>query len=574
MQIKRELRRPLTAILVLGLLVTVAAARHPDAVGRRGMVVSGSPIASRYGLNILRRGGNAVDAAVAVGFALAVTTPRAGNLGGGGFMVIRFSDGTATTIDFREKAPAAASRNMYLDDQGAVIDGLSTYGALASGVPGTVRGFGLAHEKYGSLPWDMLLAESANLAETGFAVSYQLHRDLVRRERFLTQFKATRELFYPRGRPLNLNALFRQPDLAATLRRIALQGPDEFYTGETARLLATHMGRREGFITLRDLADYQAVERPPIVFDYRDTRVFTMGPPSSGGVVLAQILNQFELVEPSQLEYHSAEHIHALVEAERRAYADRAYFMGDPDFVDMPIRELISDAYAAQRWQDVSLRWATPSEDIEHGSAVMIRESRETTHYSVVDRWGNAVSVTISLNGLYGSGEVVAGAGFLLNNEMDDFAIQLDRPNMFGLTGSSANAIEPGKRMLSSMTPTIVTRNDSLLLVIGSPGGPTIITTVAQIIINVVDFGMGIKEAVEAPRFHHQWMPNEIVMEPRAFGPETRQRLVRMGHKVRIHSDPSHYDTIGSAHCIYVDAGTGWYFGAADSRRESGAAGY
>ena len=574
MQIKGRMRRLLTAMLILGLLVTIAAAGHPDAVGRRGMVVSGNPIASRFGLNILRRGGNAIDAAVAVGFALAVTTPRAGNLGGGGFMVIRFSDGTATTIDFREKAPAAASRDMYLDDQGKVIAGLSTRGALASGVPGTVRGFGLAHEKYGSLPWDMLLTESTDLAETGFAVTYQLHRDLVQGERFLTQFEATRELFYPRGRPPNLNALFRQPDLAATLRRIALQGPDEFYTGATARLLASHMGRREGLITLRDLADYQAVERPPVVFDYRDTRVITMGPPSSGGVVLAQILNQFELVDPTEVEYHSAEHIHALVEAERRAYADRAYFLGDPDFVDMPITELISDAYAVQRWQDVSLRWATPSEDIEHGSAAMIRESRETTHYSVVDRWGNAVSVTTTLNGLYGSGEVVPGAGFLLNNEMDDFALKPGHPNRYGLTGSEVNAIASGKRMVSSMTPTIVTRNDTLLLVLGSPGGSMIITTVAQIIVNVVDYRFGIKEAVEAPRFHHQWMPNVIVAEPLAISPETRQRLVRMGHKVRIHSDPNHNNTIGSAHCIYVDAETGWYFGAADSRRESGASGY
>ncbi len=569
MQIKLRMPRPPTALLILALLVTVVAAGHPDAVGRRGMVVSGNPIASRFGLNILRRGGNAVDAAVAVGFALAVTTPRSGNLGGGGFMVIRFSDGTATTIDFREKAPAAASRDMYLDEQGEVIAGLSTRGTLASGVPGTVRGFGLAHGKYGSLPWDMLLTEAADLAETGFAVTYQLHRDLVLRERFLTRFEATRELFYPRGRPPNLNALFLQPDLAATLRRIALQGPDEFYTGETARLLAGHMERRGGLLTLRDLAAYQAVERPPIVFEYRDTQVITMGPPSSGGVILAQILNQFELLDPAQIEYHSAEHIHALVEAERRSYADRAYFLGDPDFVDMPLSELISDAYAAQRWQDVSPRWATPSKDIEHGSVAMIRESRETTHYSVVDRWGNGVSVTTSLNGLYGSGEVVAEAGFLLNNEMDDFAIKLDRPDMYGLTGSSANAIEPGKRMLSSMTPTIVTRNDTLLLVLGSPGGSTIITTVAQIIVNVVDYGLGIKDAVEAPRFHHQWMPDVILAEPRAISPETRQRLVRMGHKVR-----SDIDNMGAAHSIYIDPLTGWYFGAADSRRESGAAAY
>ena len=564
-----QIRRILTLCLIVGLFVPEVWARHPDAVGRRGMVVSGNLIASRVGLNILRRGGNAIDAAVATGFALVVTLPSYGNIGGGGFMVIRFGDGRTTTIDFREKAPAAASRDMYLDEEGNVIKDLSTTGILASGVPGSVRGLGLAHDEYGRLSWEDVVTPAAELAENGIAVGYQLHRDLVDREEHLTRFGETRRIFYPNGRPLRLNALFTQPELAATLRRIATQGPDEFYTGETARLLAAHIRRQGGLITRQDLADYQAVERPPVEFDYRGTHIISMGPPSSGGIVLAQILNQLELVDLSRLEFHSAEHIHAMVEAERRAYADRARYLGDADFVNVPVGKLISKAYAARRWRDVSPNWATASEDVSHGDVKLLLESEETTHYSIVDRWGNAVAVTTTINSGYGSGEVVKGAGFFLNNEMDDFSIKPGYPNMYGLVGSHANAIEPGKRMLSSMTPTIVTRNDTILMVLGSPGGGKIITTVAQIISNVVDFGLGLKAAVEAPRIHHQWKPDEILAEPRGISLETRKKLVRMGHKVRYRES-----TIGAAHCIYVDPETGWYFGAADSRRESGAAGY
>ena len=564
-----QIRRILTLCLVVGLLIPVVQARHPDAVGRRGMVVSGSLVASRMGRDILRRGGNAVDAAVATGFALAVTLPSAGNIGGGGFMVVRFRDGRTTTIDYREKAPAAAGRDMYLDEQGNVIEDLSTTGILACGVPGSVRGLGLAHAKYGRLSWEDVVTPAAELAENGIAVGYQLHRDLVDREERLTRFDETRRIFYPNGQPLRLNALFKQLELAATLRRIAVQGAAEFYTGETARLLVAHMRRRGGLITRQDLADYKAVERPPVEFDYRGTHIVSMGPPSSGGIVLAQILNQLELVDIAQLEFHSAEHIHAMVEAGRRAYADRARYLGDADFVNVPVDKLISKAYAARRWRDVSPNWATASEDVSHGDVKLLLESEETTHYSVVDRLGNAVAVTTTINGGYGSGEVVKGTGFFLNNEMDDFSIKPGYPNMYGLVGSHANAIEPGKRMLSSMTPTIVTRNDTLLLVLGSPGGGKIITTVAQVISNVVDFGLGMKEAVEAPRIHHQWKPDEIEAEPRGISPETRKRLVRMGHKVRYRDS-----MIGAAHCIYVDPETGWYFGAADSRQEAGAAGY
>lgn len=565
-----QIRRILTLCLILGLAVPEIQSNQPDAVGRRGMVVSGSITASRVGLNVLRQGGNAIDAAVATGFALAVTLPGAGNIGGGGFMVIRLDDGTTTSIDFRERAPAAAGQDMYLDENGNVINNLSTTGVLASGVPGTVRGLGLAHARYGRFSWESVVAPAVDLAEAGIAVPYQLHQDLIIHSERLSQFDETKRIFYPNdGEPLRLNALFQQPELAATLQRIALLGPDEFYTGETARLLVAHMQNHGGLITSRDLADYQAIERPPIEFDYRNTHIISMGPPSAGGIILAQILNQLELVDLSQFEFHSAEHIHVMVEAERRAYADRARYLGDLDFVTIPVGQLISKAYADRRWQDVSLNWATPSEDVSHGDIKLLLESEETTHYSVVDRWGNAVAVTTTINASYGSGEMVEEAGFFLNNEMDDFSIKPGYPNIYGLIGSQANAIEPGKRMLSSMTPTIVIRNDSLVMIIGTPGGSTITTTVAQIISDVVDFDLDMKSAVEAPRIHHQWMPDEIVSEPLGISPETRKVLTRMGHKVRYRDD-----LIGAANCIFVDPGTGWYHAAADTRREAGAAGY
>ncbi len=565
-----QIRRILTLCLIIGLAVAAIQPHQPDAVGRRGMVVSGSMAASRVGLNVLRVGGNAIDAAVATGFALAVTLPGAGNIGGGGFMVIRLEDGTTTTIDFRERAPAAAGQDMYLDENGNVINDLSTTGVLASGVPGTVRGLGLAHSRYGRLSWESLVAPAVELAEAGIAVPYQLHRDLIIHSERLSQFDETKRIFYPNnGEPLRLNALFQQPELAATLQRIASLGPDEFYTGETARLLVAHMQNHGGLITSRDLADYQAIERPPIEFDYRNTHIISMGPPSAGGIILAQILNQLEMVDLSQLEFHSAEHIHVMVEAARRAYADRARYLGDADFVTVPVGQLISKAYADRRWQDVSLNWATPSENVSHGDIKLLLEPEETTHFSIVDRWGNAVAVTTTINASYGSGEVVEGAGFFLNNEMDDFSIKPGYPNIYGLIGSQANAIEPGKRMLSSMTPTIVTRNDSLVMIIGTPGGSTITTTVSQIISNVVDFNLDIKSAVEAPRIHHQWIPDEIVSEALGISLETKNVLTRMGHNVRYRDD-----LIGAANCIYVDPETGWYHGAADTRREAGAAGY
>ncbi len=563
-----RINRTLIKLFVFAFMIQGVQAKHPDAVGRRGMVVSANLAASRAGNDILRRGGNAIDAAIATGFALAVTTPRAGNIGGGGFMVIRLANGTTTTIDFREKAPLASGRDMYLDESGNVIDGLSRNGILAAGVPGSVAGYGLASEKYGRLSWANLLAPALKLASNGVAVRYELHDGLKQEQERLSEFEESRRIFYPNGEPLRLNQLFGQPDLAATLQRIADDGANEFYTGRTARLITRHMKERGGLITMDDLANYQAVERPALEFDYRDVHVISMGPPSSGGFVLAQILNSLEILDLKALGYHSADHIHAMVEAERRAYADRAYYLGDPDFVAAPVDELISDAYAQYRWSDVSPMWATNSDDLNHGRLNALYESDETTHFSVTDRWGNAVSVTTTINGSYGCGEVVQGAGFFLNNEMDDFSSKPGVPNMYGLVGSNANSIAPGKRMLSSMTPTIVTRNDSLLLLTGSPGGGTIMTTVMQVISNVVDFDMDIKAAVTAPRIHHQWKPNVIKAERYAISKETTQRLTRMGHIVKTHK------SMGAAQSIWVDPQTGWYHGAVDSRLEAGAVGY
>ncbi len=560
--------------LFLLLAVLPISGQVPTAVGRRGMVSASNEIAARFGLNILRRGGNAIDAAVATGFALAVIDPRAGNLGGGGFMVIRLADGTTTTIDFREKAPQAASRNMYLDPQGKAIVDLSRKGILASGVPGSVRGFGLAHERYGRLDWKLLLAEAVALAENGFAVSYQMHIDFTAKAEDIAIYEETRRIFYRGGKAPNLNALLRQPDLAATLRRIAELGPDDFYTGQTARLLVQHMQRHSGLITAQDLADYQALERPAIQFGYRDVEVISMGPPSSGGIVLAEILNQWEQVDIGALGYHSADHVHVMVEAERRAFADRARYLGDQDFVDIPAAQLISDDYAAQQWRSFNRTWATDSRALAPGLMALADEALETTHFSVIDRQGNAVAVTTTLNSHFGSGMVVAGAGFFLNNEMDDFVSKPGAPNMYGLIGSAANAIAPGKRMLSSMTPTIVTRNGQLLLVTGSRGGGRIITTVAQVISNVVDFGMTIGDAVHAPRIHHQWLPDRILVETRALQLETVRKLLRMGHRIDERTDTGAEVSIGTAHTIWVDPETGWYFGIADPRTDSGAMGY
>jgi len=555
----------ITIILFTGQVI----ARNPDAVGKNGMVVSSHELASQAGIDILRQGGNAIDAAIATGFALAVVHPAAGNIGGGGFMVIRLADGTVTTIDFREMAPSAAYRDMFLDDSMNVIEGKSWQTSWAAGVPGSVAGFGMAHDKYGSAKWKTLVKQAVELAKNGFPMDFQniLAINHPYYQEYLSNDVEAEKIF-SRQQPLELNALFYQKDLGKTLQRIADSGWQEFYTGKTADMIEKCMHRTEGLITKEDLQNYRAIERNPITFKYRSYEVHSMPPSSSGGVAIAGILNQLENINLDSLDYHSAQHIHFVVEAERRVYSDRAEFMGDMDFVPVPIERLISDEYAKIRWSDVDSLRSTSSSEITHGDIPFTYlESGETTHYSVVDKWGNAVSVTTTINGWFGNGIVVDGAGFLLNNEMDDFSAKPGIPNAYGLVGNTANAIEPGKRMLSSMSPSIVEAPEGeLFLVLGSPGGSTIITTTAQIIMNVVDFGMDIEDAVEAPRFHHQWLPDIIQFESIGFSPETIEALEDRGHSIK------YRDPIGEANCIQVKSGL--MYGSADSRRNSNAAGY
>ena len=559
-------------ILILSLMAIILAAPSPipDAVGRFGAVTSSHTLASEIGLQVLKDGGNAIDAAVAVGFALAVVHPAAGNIGGGGFMVIRLADGTVTAIDYREKAPAAASRDMFLDDSLNVIPGKSLETSWAAGVPGAVAGMGLAHEKYGKKKWKHLVEPARRLAQKGIPLNWQLLNQLNGYHEYLSRDEVTRKHFTSSSGSFELDEIWRQTDLARTLRRIAYRGPGEFYHGKTADLILKCMERTDGLISKEDLNNYTAVERTPLSFDYRGYQIHSMPPASSGGVALAGIMNQLENVELSNIPYHGADHLHYMIEAERRVYADRAHFLGDMDFVSIPLYELISQDYADKRWQSVDSTMATISADVSHGPIpFQYPEAEQTTHYSVVDRWGNAVSVTTTINGWFGCGIAVDGAGFLLNNEMDDFSSKPGIPNKFGLVGAEANAIEPHKRMLSSMTPTIVEDpNGELYLVVGSPGGSTIITTVAQVISNVIDYGMNIEEAVETPRFHHQWLPDYVGIEPRGFSLETLTLLSERGYQFY------YRNSIGEANCIQIDAKSGRIFASGDSRRGGAALAY
>ena len=556
-------------IVILLVFIAQLISRNPDAVGKNGMVVSSHGLASKVGIYVLKQGGNAIDAAIATGFALAVVHPGAGNIGGGGFMVIRLSDGRVTTIDFREVAPSSAYQDMFLDDSMNVIPGKSWNTSLAAGVPGSVAGFGMAHEKFGSIKWEKLVRPAAGLAKNGFSLDFQNMMAINHPyyQKFLSNDEETKKIF-SNNTPFTLYKKFYQKDLGNTLNRIANIGWKEFYTGKTADMIEKCMQRTGGLITKEDLNKYQPVERNPISFHYRGYAVHSMPPASSGGVAIAGILNQLENINLNSLKYHSAQHIHYVSEAERRVYADRAEFMGDIDFVPIPINELISDKYAQLRWKSIDSLSANSSTHITHGGIPFIyMESEETTHYSVVDKWGNAVSVTTTINGWFGNGIVVDGAGFLLNNEMNDFSAKPGVPNVYGLIGNKANAIEPGKRMLSSMSPTIVENPEGkLYMVIGSPGGSTIITTTSQIIMNVIDFSMDIEDAVEAPRFHHQWIPDIIQLESGSFSIETITALEGRGHSIK------YRDSIGEANCIQVD--DGYMFGAADSRRNSKAVGY
>lgn len=531
------------------------------------MVVSVSPIATDVGVDIVRRGGNAVDAAVAVGFALAVTHPSAGNIGGGGFMVLHLADENEEySLDYREKAPSAASDDMYLDEQGNPIEGLSTRGYLAAGVPGTVAGLHLAWQRFGSLPWKDLVDPAVRLAAEGFEVSYALSESLKRGCSRMAPFAESSRIFLRDGDFYREGETLRQPDLAATLALIRDHGPDGFYRGRTARLIAEDMKANGGLITLQDLDSYEAKFRDPVRGTYRGLEVVSMGPPSSGGTVLLEMLNMMENFPVPSTGPGSSSPIHLKAEIMRRAFADRAEYLGDSDFVDVPVKGLISKEYAARLAAGVRRDRATPSKTVFAGNPPGY-ESEETTHYSIVDRKGNGVAVTTTINWGYGSGATVKGAGFLLNNEMDDFSSGPGIPNGFGLIQGEANEIAPGKRPLSAMTPTLVKREGGLYLVLGSPGGPTIINTVFQVLLNVVDWGMDIQEAVDAPRIHHQWMPDTLYVEEDALVWEVENSLESMGHLIRTRGG------IGDAHCIMIDA-EGVLLGAPDPRSDSKAAGF
>jgi gamma-glutamyltranspeptidase/glutathione hydrolase len=531
-----------------------------------GMVVSASAIASRAGLDVLRAGGNAIDAAVATGLALAVTHPTAGNIGGGGFMVIRFPDGRVTAFDFRERAPAAAHARMFLDSTGEYSSTIHHDSHVAVGVPGTVAGFAKAHATYGRTEWSRLVEPAVQLARDGFEVSPNLARSLANALRSMQRYPASVQAYSKNGTPYEAGETLRLPDLARTLERIQRNGRDGFYRGETARLIAAEMRRGGGLITEADLDAYEAKERSPVRGTYRGYEIISMPPPSSGGVALIEMLNILEGFDLKSMGLMSAPFLHHVAESMRRAYRDRARFLADADFAEVPVQRLTSKAYADELRATIDPSRASPSAVAD---IVQDHESPETTHYSVVDQQGIAVSVTYTLEAGYGSKIVVPGGGFLLNNEMGDFNAAPGLTNENGLIGTDPNLARPGQRMLSSMTPTILARDGSLVAVIGSPGGRTIINTVLGMVINIVDFQRDIQAAVNAPRLHHQWLPDRLSIEQDGATAETVAALEAMGHTVRM----AGYQ--GSVHAIMIDPKSGDRIGAPDPRdRDAGAAGH
>jgi len=544
-------------------IATALLARDPVRT-RKAMVVAQEPIATDVGVAILKKGGNAYDAAVAVGFALAVTYPSAGNIGGGGFALLRTASGDANFIDFREKAPGKATRDMYLDAAGKPTRE-SIVGWRASGVPGTVRGLALLHKKYGRLKWRDVVMPSARLAKNGVDLSYSIARGLAGAQRTLGQFPESKRIYQNNGAFFEAGQRLKLPELARTLERIAKRGPDEFYEGQIAKVLAAEMAANGGLISEADLRAYQPVERKPLIGNYRGHDIIAAPPPSSGGVGMLQMMAMLDKLDYSKAGMGSARHAHTLAEVMRRFYADRSQFLGDPDFGKIPVASLLNPNYIATRAASIQPDRATASAILKHGE-VPPEESPETTHLSIVDEQGNAVALTYTLNGGYGSGVTVPKLGFLLNNEMDDFSAKPGTPNMFGAIGGEANAIAPGKRMLSSMTPTIVTKGGKLYLVIGAPGGTRIITGVMQAILHVLDFKLNMQDAIDAPRLHHQWMPDRLYLE-RGWSPDTIEILKRLGHTVET-GTPS----VSNVHGILVE--DKWLQGAPDGRSNGKAAGY
>jgi gamma-glutamyltranspeptidase/glutathione hydrolase len=534
-------------------------------VSDSGMVVSAHPQSSSIGVSILQKGGNAVDAAVATEFALAVCYPEAGNIGGGGFMVIRTSDGKTDVIEYREKAPLLASRNMYIDKTGNVSDGLSTSTHLASGVPGAVDGMINAHSKYGKLPFREVIQPAIDLAENGFPLIGQQAGSLnSNRAKFLER-NTSRPAFVKDSLWKEGDTLI-QSDLAETLKRIRDNGRAGFYSGKTARLIIKEMQRGNGIISDQDLARYESVTRVPVTAEYRGYKIITVPPPSSGGIILIQLLAMIEPYPLKDWGFHSTRTIHLMIESEKRAFADRSEYLGDPDYMKITVDNLTNRKYILDRMSTFKESKATPSLEISHGSPEGYI-SGETTHYAVVDKMGNAVSATTTLNGTFGNSIVVDSAGFLLNNQMDDFSVKPGYPNMYGLIGGETNSVQSGKRMLSSMTPVIVEKEGKLFLVAGSPGGSTIPTTVFQILVNVIDFGMSIQEAVDAGRFHHQWLPDRTSYEKNSIDSIILKQLIEMGHTF------SERGSIGSVNSILM-LPDGKKAGGADKRGYNSSAGY
>jgi gamma-glutamyltranspeptidase/glutathione hydrolase len=513
-------------------------------IADKAMVVSAREEASKIGAEIMQKGGNAFDAMVATELALAVAYPYAGNLGGGGFMVFRKANGEVGSLDYREKAPLKATKNMFLDKDGNVMKGKSTESPLAIGVPGTIAGVFAVHDKYGSMQMSEILKPVIALAEKGVIVTK-------RQEKRLNDYRAL--IIKANGENTKFATVYMQNDtikypvLAETLKRIAKNGRNEFYEGQTAKTLVKYLKGKGGIITMKDLAKYEAKWRTPLSFKYKDLKVISMSPPSSGGICLAQILKMIEPYDLSKMGHNSAESIQVIVEAERRAYADRSYFLGDPDFVKTPLNALMADDYLKERMSSFNVNKATLSSEIKEGK-VTYNESAETTHYSIIDQFGNAIAATTTLNDGYGSKYYCDVLGFFLNNEMDDFSAKPGEPNMFGLVGNEANSIAPQKRMLSSMTPTIVEKNGKLFMVVGSPGGSTIITSVLQTILNVYEYSLGMQEAVNAPRFHHQWLPDVITFEPNTFDANTFEKLKNKGYIINEKTTP----VIGKVDAVLV----------------------
>lgn len=557
---------PLVLIIVFLALPATAQVLNSKSY-ENALVVSADEYASEVGNEILQKGGNAVDAAVAIEFALAVTLPRAGNIGGGGFMVIRMADGKAAALDFREKAPQQAHRDMYLVN-GKYKSELSRRGALASGVPGTVDGMIKALERYGRLPLDVVMEPAIRLAEQGYKLTYSQAQSLNAYKERLEEYESSKKYFTKGDTTLFKEGdLFVQKDLAQTLKRVARFGREGFYAGPVADAIVNEMRRNGGLITYEDLYNYESKWREPLKISYKNYDLIIMPPPSSGGIVVAQVLKMIEDYPIKQMGHNSAEYIHLLTEALRRSFADRAYHLGDPDFWEVPQQELISDDYNQQRMNTFDEDNATSSSSLAHGEIPIYEETTETTHFSIVDEEGNAVAVTTTLNGSFGSYLAVDGAGFMLNNEMDDFSAQPGKPNMFGLLGGEANAIAPGKRMLSSMTPTIVEKDDKLNMVLGAAGGPRIITATIQSFLNVAEFGMRAQLATSVPRIHHQWFPDVLQIDAFGLNADTEAILREKGHKI------FELPTIGRAHNIFVDA-DGLLNSGVDPRGDGHASGY